>query len=286
MCVDAVKQAMTEALTIMWQLANSNFGIALIGGFAGALGGALGAQRIAEKSKKRSDRIREIRNVNAAIAIAHTVCNSALNLKSQFIKPMKLAMDSALKEFEERRKGIASGEIPRTSPLNIHMDMVHYPTPKLPIDSLKSLTYSEISAVGRILALVAAVEQAYIGLVEAVRRREDLTRKFASGEIPQTQHLQYYLGLPLPNGHTNREFPDIVEGIYSYLDDLAFFSHQLCEDLMAHGNRVRKAGSSRFSKSLPTVSSTDFSGPLASELLPPNSQYEKWLKGFRDISEN
>src|SRR5690606_15122258 len=136
-----------------------------------------------------------------------------------------------------------------------------YPAPVVPIDTLKHIAFQEISAVGRPLALVAVIEQSLIGLTAAIAQREKLIQKFANGVIPDQLQPNFYFGLPLQSGHINQEFPDLIEAIYSYIDDLAFFSSLLCSDLMKHGAKVRRAILKKSSKGVPHVSKADFSGP-------------------------
>ena len=109
--------------------------------------------------------------------------------------------------------------------------------------------------------------------------------KFATGEFPKEQHVQRYLGLPLPEGHVHQEFPDTVEAIGSYVDDIAFFSHLLCKDLMKHGEKVRTALHSKPSKRVPRVTEVDFSGPLNSGLMPDEAAYSDWANAFVEREE-
>jgi hypothetical protein len=285
MSIDSLTSALFSIGTGGWQFLNSNLAIAFIGGFAGAIGGALGAQRIAERSRKREERLKQLRYTNAAIMVAHTICNAALALKKQHVQPMRenfLKSKAELEAFKAKRD---AGQIAPDVEFHIRMDLRTYPAPIVPIDTLKHIAFQEVSAVGRPLALVAVIEQTLIGLRNAITRRDQLIRKFESGEIPENRHAQYYFGLPLQGGYVNQELPDLVEAIYSYTDDLAFFAYQLCSDLMKHGVKVREALTSKPSKRVPHVSEADFSGPLKSGLIPPASQYADWVNSFVEKTE-
>ncbi|AMC33547.1 hypothetical protein VN23_02505 [Janthinobacterium sp. B9-8] len=148
-----------------------------------------------------------------------------------------------------------------------------FPAPFVPIETLKKLVFEKISAYGRPLALVSVLDQSLFGMREAIVKRDHLIHRFASGAIPNEQIPQYYFGMPLPAGDTNQEYPDSVEGIHSYVDDIAFFSTLLCIDLIKHGNKVRAAFTKKFGKGAPYVSIIDFSGPRESGLIPPDAQY-------------
>lgn len=285
MNIDSITLVLSASVAAGWQFLNSNIVIAFVGGFTGAIGGALGAQRIVERSRKREERLKELRYTNAAIMIAGTICNAALALKKQHVQPMREAfvkLRGDLEAFKEKRN---AKQIAKDAAFHLQMDMRTYPAPILPVETLKHVVFQELSAVGRPLALVAVIEQSLIGLSGAIAKRDQLIQRFASGEIPENDHAHYYFGLPLPRGNLNQEYPNLVEAIYSYTDDLAFFSYQLCNDLMKHGAKVREALTKRPSKQLPNVSEADFAGPLKSGLLPPDSQYADWVDAFVERPE-
>lgn len=285
MCIDSLPSALLSIATAGWHFLNSSIAIAFVGGFTGAIGGALGAQRIAESSRKREERLKQLRYTNAAIMVAHTICNAALALKKQHVQPMREGFQRSKADLEAFKANRDAGQIAPGVEFHLQMDMRTYPAPIVPIDTLKHIVFQQLSAVGRPLALVAVIEQSLIGLRNAIAKRDQIIQRFETGEIPANRHAQYYFGLPLQGGHINQEFPDLVEAIFSYVDDLAFFSYQLCSDLMKHGGKVREALTKKPSKQLPHVSEADFSGPLKSDLMPPASQYSDWVNSFVEKSE-
>ena len=270
------------AASSIWGALNSNFAIAVIGGLAGAFGGALGAQHIVERSKQRDDLLKELRNTNAATMVAFTACNTALALKKQHVQPMYELFaheKEALRNFKEQR---ATGQRQGNAEYRFVTDLRVFPAAVVPIETLKDLAFNKISAYGRALALVSVLEQSLLGLKEAIMKRDLLVQRFASGGIPAEQAHLYYFGMPLPTGDTNQEYPDLVEAIHSYVDDIAFFSALLCDDLIAHGRRIHKAFAQKFGKGAPSVSTADFSGPRQTGLLPPDTQYADWLNAFAE----
>jgi hypothetical protein len=259
---------------------NSNLATAFIGGLTGAFGGALGAQRIVERSKRRDDLIKELRNINAAIMVTVSTCNAALTLKKQHVQPMYEQFEkekAALSVFMDQR---AKGQISGDAEYRFMADLKTYPAPTVPIETLKDLVYSKISAYGRPLALVAVLEQLLVGLRDAIAKRDTLVQRFASGVVPAEQLSQYYFGMPLRGGDTNQEYPDLAWAIHSYVDDVVFFSQLLCSDLIKHGNEIRDAYSKKYGKGVQKVSTANFSGPREKGLIPPDSQYSDWLNAF------
>lgn len=284
MYIDSLISVLSFTASTVWQFLNSNFAIAFIGGFAGAIGGALGAQQIVERSKKREERLKELRYTNAAIMVACTICNSALALKKQHVQPMQESFLKAKAELEVIKEKRDAGQIPLGEKFTFQMDMCTYPVLIVPIETLKHIMFQEIAVTGRPLALVAVIEQSFIGLTTAMAKRDQLIQRFASGEIPESERIKYYFGLPLQGGHMNQEFPDLVQAIYSYLNDLAFFASLLSNDLMKHGAKVREALIKKSSKKVPQVSEVDFSAAVNCGLMPPETQYSDWLSAFVDRS--
>lgn len=265
-----------------WGIMNSNFAIAFIGGLTGAFGGALGAQHIAERSKRREELLKELRNTNAAIMVAFSICNAALALKKQHVQPMyeKFGKDKeALRLFKEQR---AAGQRQGSAEFRFVADMRTFPAPVVPIATLEQLVFEKISAYGRPLALVSVLNQSLISLRDAIAKRDLFIHRMTTGAISAEQVPQYYFGMTLPTGDINQEHPDLVEAIHSYVDDVGFFSALLCGDLVKHGQTVRTGFTKKFGKAAPEVSTADFSGPRSKGLLPSDGQYTDWLKGFKE----
>lgn len=269
-------------LGVIWGALNSNFAMAVIGGLTGAFGGALGAQHIVERSRRRDDLLKELRNTNAATMVTFSTCNAALALKKQHVQPMheQFAREKeALRNFNEQR---ATGQRQGNAEYHFVADLRVFPAPVVPIETLKDLVFHKMSAYGRALALVSVLEQSLLGLKEAILKRDLLIQRFSSGAVPAEQLPQYYFGMPLRTGDTNQEYPDLVEAIYSYVEDIAFFSALLCVDLISHGNRTHAAFTKRFGKGAPNVTTVDFSKPREKGLIPPEAQYADWLKAFAE----
>jgi hypothetical protein len=215
-----------------------------------------------------------------------SIVNAALALKKQHVKPMfeKFQADrAALEKFESDR---AARRLPQGAQFQLVADLRSFPVPTIPIETLKALVFEKISAQGRALALVSVIEQSLVGVREAILRRDALIQRFQSGAIPTQQLPYHYFGFAHATG-TNQEYPDLVGAIHEYVDDLAFFSALLCEDLNAHGEAIRAAFAKKFKKQAPNSTAADFSGPRQAGLLPPEKNYSDWLKAFvtKDASE-
>ncbi len=280
-----VLAAIADGMSCIWQWLNSNFSIAFVGGLTGAFGGALGAQRIVERTRQREEWLRELRNTNAATMVAFSICNAALATKKQHAEPLRSGFNKARDDLLKFQAERASGQTQGNTEYHVQLDLKIFPAPVVPIETLKDLVFQKLSAVGRPLALVSVLEQSLAGVRDAVAKREGLVQRFATGGIPEHLTAHFYFGLKLPNGHVSQEHADLVEGIYSYVDDIAFFSALLSDDLIRHGEKLHTAFLKRFGKDAPKVSKVDFSGPRKSGLMPPDSQYNDWLRAFVEQDE-
>lgn len=274
----------TSAIASFWptfaeyadKMLNSNFTVSLVGALAGAYAGAIAAQRIVEHSKAREEALQEMRNVNAAIMAAFTICNTTLGLKKQLVGPMFTRFVTAKKEFlsfvEQRSTGQRQGNTPYT----LEADFQTFMIPALPIDTLKSLIFDKVNAHGRTLALISLIDNAAAGLRQTSANRDDLIAMFKANPPPPDVLPFLYFGEKLPSGDSHREYADIVEVVHSYTDDLIFFSADLCDELVKYGRALRDAFLKRFRKGAPNIIVPDFEGPRRAGLFPKDENYSSW----------
>lgn len=250
---------------------NSNFTMAVVGGFVGAVGGALGAQHIAERSRREDLLIAELTSTNSAVMLSMIVCNTALGFKKQLAGPLYENYLAQKSEYLTQLK-LFSADPKSFLGYNLTADFTTFAAPVVPIEALSNLVLQKLNAPGKPTGLVPLVQNAASGLTNAVARREELILRFESAGIADRDTHWYYFGEKSPAGHQNREYSDTVEVIHSYTNDLVFFSASLCESLVKHGERVRSSVK-RPPKNLPKVHAPDFSGPRKSGLFPPESDY-------------
>lgn len=267
---------LSSVATSIWGTLNSGVGLAFVGGLTGAFGGALGAQRIVERTKAREEAIRELRDTNAACMVAFTCCNAGLRSKNQHIRPIYEQLIADKQKVTEAKAARAAGaQIPHVQLL---ADLKAFPAPVLPMDVLRDLAFNRISSPARVLSLVAEMEQALVGLQSSIAKRDALVREL--GSVPKNVLHCFYLGEVLPDGSTNQEYPDVVEAIQSYADDLIWFGARLCGELVSHANERRNRLSKRDRRAISTISAMDFSGPREAGLFPSDDQYSSWIRAF------
>lgn len=268
-----------------WELlksfANSTFTTSLIGALAGAFAGATVAQHIAERNKRRDELLREIRNTNAAIAIAFGICNSLLALKKQQVLDLKTNFDAKRAEvFEFERKRIA-GELENSEPFYFVADYRTLQAHVLPTDILRTVVLEKLLLVGRPLNLVMMLDQTGYSLGQSIAKRNQLIESYKSGPVVSDQIIrQRYFGLPYNGGSQNLDYPGTIEAIYSQTDDGIFFSHLLCNDLHLHGGKLLDEFRLKFKKNVPRISKVDFTDAIKTGLMPSENDYTHWFTAF------
>ncbi len=259
---------------------NSNFTAAL----AGALGGALAAQRIGDRAKQRDEILHEIRSTNAAIVMAFAIFNAGLSLKRQYIKDLYetyTAKKEELKKFQERR---AAGLQDPNLPFSLQTDFRSLHMPVVPIDLLRNVMFESISATGRTLTAVTTLDSVIAELSNIIQKRNDLIERFRQIDPTQNDLIpSLYFGLPYAEGHLSTEYPDTVEALYRLTDDIIFFSELMCNDLMSHGNRILDQYKKIAKIKKENIRTIDFTGAHREGNMPNAADYSDWLKGFPDL---
>jgi hypothetical protein len=147
-----------------------------------------------------------------------------------------------------------------------------------PTDILKTQVFERLSLTGRPLSLTAILVQTANSLNANLQSRNDLIQAIkAAGMIPPDELARIYFGLSTRDGHTDQSYPDLLNGTYGHTDDVIFFSHLLCQDLIAHGERLRSQWSKRYLRNRPILNKYDFKQAIDEGLMPDDKNYEDWL---------
>jgi hypothetical protein len=263
---------------VIKQFFNSVFFTSIAGSLAGAFAGAYGANWIVERTKYREQLVKEIRDTNAAISLAHNVCNSLLLMKKQHIKPLKEKLDEDKARLQAHLKQFLHGQISETTPCHFFIDLETLSPSLLPVDFLHKQVFEKLSLVGRPLTLVPELTKAVHNLSECLEKRNQLIENYKISDISSELRLRLYLGLPQANGEINNEYPHLINAIYGYTEDSIFFSQLLCKDLIEHGNQIAGQFRKKFKKGAPRVSEVNFDIANELGLMPNTDEYAVWLK--------
>lgn len=210
---------------------NSNFVTSLVGALAGAGAGALAAQHIVERSKLRDELLREMRNTNAAIALAFSVTNTFLALKHQHVKALKENFDKQRAELEDFKQNLKAGKIAENQAFYFQADLQTLNPQAVPVDTLRTIVFERLSITGRALNLVAAIMQTVQSLEESLSKRNSLIQEYRGLEMTPEKLAPLYFGFQYELGHLDLSYTMLIDAIYRETDDGIFFSQLLCKDL-------------------------------------------------------
>lgn len=260
---------------------NSAFTTSLVGALAGAFAGARAAQRIAESAKESENLLGQLRATNAAVTVAFTICNSFIQLKKQHIQAMYVGYNAQFAELQEFHRKRNAGEIPREQPFRFHADLRSVQLPLMPIEVLQRLVFDKLSVTGRPLALAATIAGTIDSLRDLMEKRAELVSQFRA--IPPGGHadtVALYFGLPYGDGRMSTEYKDTLEGVYNQVDNGIFFSELLCKDLKAFGDEALIKYKKLAKKTTESVGEIDFALARKDNLMPDESKFSDWLRGF------
>ncbi len=257
---------------------NSPFFTGIWAATAGAFAGAMGAQHIAEKSKCREQLTKEIRDTNAAMTVAASICGAMLNFKKQHVRRLKEEFDRERVGFVEQIRRRDAGEIPRGVVYQFQANLQTLTLPPLPVEILQKTIFERISVVGRPLTLATMVGQCIADLYMSIARRNSLIEDFKGRGPPLNANL--YFGLR-QGDVVNEEYPASMNAMSQQTDDCIFFSQLLVKDLIEHGTKAADEFTKEIGKGAPRVSVHDFSDAAKAGLMPDENLYSDWITKFK-----
>jgi hypothetical protein len=260
-----------------WQDAKDFLNSTFFTALAGAYGGAWAAQRIAKRTKRREELLKEIHATNAASSLTYNLCNTYFNAKKQLIKPMKEDYDRQLRLVEGRLAG------PRPIGVEVRFlaDYRTLPTLEPPVSIIRDQIFEKVGVYGRPTVLVATLAQTVDQLNTLIVNRNALIEDFRVGGMNDVQVMQMYFGIPDATGRMDRRYRDLLEAIYRCTDDVLFFGLELCSELGTHGDKLAVALNKRSGRDqVPTISKPDFSKAKEAGLMPDYENYRDWFTGF------
>jgi hypothetical protein len=247
----------------------------LISAAFGAFAGAFATSR---RETKRAV-IAELNSIAAARMLAFSICNKSLSLKGQLISPMYEGYQQNRRKFIEAQRAFAAGDRSGTEFVG---NLQSISPMWLPTESLEKQIIERISIKGRGLAAAIELIGAIDLLDQMIKTRTELISEFynAPPEAPKLDLALKYYGLPNTRGIVDQKFYSNVEGLYKLTDDCIFFSKILADDLFEYERRLRRRYKWRFRLSVPKLVRETWDFPETRRLLPDESNYAKWLRGF------
>jgi hypothetical protein len=140
---------------------NSVFFTSITGALAGALGGAVAAQRIADSGKAKDELLREIRVTNAATIVAFSIANTLISSKKQQLKPLKF-------EYDEQKVAAEKAMLEQQSRpvvFEFRPNFSTLPTLDLPLPILQAHIFEKLSLQGRPILITTTLAQTIVALL-------------------------------------------------------------------------------------------------------------------------
>lgn len=272
----------SEYFTHAAQILNSQFFSAFFSALAGAGLGAYGAQQYAERSRTRTELIEALRQSNALLVLSWTIANQALAAKLQHVDALAKSFRLDRESAEKTIALVQRGEEPER-PLVFTANLAKIAPLTVPVDALKNMIYGSKLMPGRALALASMVEQAITNYAQAIDVRNDQIERFRVKEGSSKLSPEIYFGLRGEDGSIDSLFHDSILAMSEYIDDVAFFSSELADEIQQHGEKVREK-LLRATGDAPKASKVDFSAARDSGLLPNRERYKDWLSGFANTN--
>ncbi|MBV6289365.1 hypothetical protein [Pseudomonas aegrilactucae] len=256
-------------------LDGSSFFITIFGALVGAFAGAWAAQRSARNGKRRDELVAEIRVINAGVILSHSIFESTLSAKLEYIAPAKERY-----EAEKARYLKAIESPPASGEIFINFELQYFPESPTQVGQLQPLVLQQGSTPA-LRAITALVESNGL-LNEAVRLRNEYLGVFERKEIPSRFTYQdLYFGLVAQDGR-NQQFSSAVAAVSSYTDNVLYFSKRLCDFLSLHGERLKKE-LSKVSGERVGIVQFNFKEVEEKGLCPPPEKYQAWEDGYAEV---
>lgn len=255
---------------------------AAVVGFGAAYFGAKTAQGTADRNRFRDDLIEEIRDTNAALTLAFAVSNSAMQIKRQHLRDLKINFDQEKKGVLEFFRKREAGEIPRDTTCQLQLDMRFLAVPNMATETLQAHVLDRLSVVGRALNLVMSIVESDTALRTSTTNRNEQIKTFRADPSPRdVDFVARLLGFRTANGELDEVFATTLDAMVLHLDCVIYFTYLLCADLKDHGDWLVVKYKKRLGKNnAPEVTEVDFSQAKADKLIPPREEFETWHTAF------
>jgi len=274
--IDSLESAADYAIEFVTAISETSLTTIVISTFAAAFAGALGAQWIAEKTRKKNESLSEIRNTNATIMISFNIANLCITLKKDHVKSLKENFDNELARLLEFKEMRDRGLLQQDETFQYVADLKFLPLLDTPIDLLERQVFEKVPAQGRILSVAMTLVRTLQSLNKSLKDRNELIDYYQNNSMNNTEQVEFYFGLKGASNKLDRRYADTLETIYNYNDDCIFFAKILSEDLYKLGTQLSETYGDKNIK----IHKSDFGKAEELGLMPSDSNYSDWYSMF------
>lgn len=260
--------------------------IALMGGglgaLAGAWGGARAAQRISDRVKGEEAARRELREIGAAIQLALRVIVLFVAVKRQSIVPLVAHYRLQQNTIIGHVMGQKLGYIALDEPVELgRFDYEVMEPIEVPVDWLSKLVVEEIDLTGRGVAAALTLCGTTSSLNLTIRQRNELVAEHkANKAMSKDERVRLLFGLPHKDGAIDLSYLGAINGLERQIDDCIFFCKTAIVDLGKYAKLRQELFKKKWKKRAPAVPRISLEEVGRLGLVPPDSEYADWLRGF------
>lgn len=265
--IDWVVDALSDSANVSWFQA-------LVAGTIGAWAGSWATQRTINRHEDLKQAQAELRAVNHAINLCFTVTNHYLGYKKQMTQPM-LQRYQHLDQSVQQQLAAGGGQV------LVEADFLILPTAELPVPHLERILLEQVSMSGRGLVSAMQLRGVSQSLNDSLAERRQLIGAIQGAAMSPRKLAEFYLALPDAQGNVDSRFRDNVGAIATQTDDCIFFSTLIAKDLHSHGKRLLRKHGWRLGSVRRNLTTWNWNED-AEGLMPKDTEYLAWLKGFPD----
>jgi hypothetical protein len=232
--------------------------------------GVLFGAWIASRAQNKRIVVSELHALRAAHALCFATINKALSVKKQHLRPMKLAMDTALAVMANPR-----------GPIAIELDLRDLSQIRFPTDALEKLILEKCFLGSEAIATLVATIDAADDLNTSIKYRNEQVIDFRKNQpADERRRIELYLGLPSQDGHRDERIKNNVFALLAQSDDCIFFGRRLGDHILRAENQLRKRNRWKYWLPGRKLKPAIWTKAEIDGLLPADGDYANWVSGF------
>lgn len=247
--------------------------------FTAAFGAFAGAFAASRAHNKRTI-IAELNALSAAHELSVAIANMFLALKRQHVVPLKEDFERIKAAYANHRTMVRAGQS-LAQPFHFVADFRSLSPLATPQVALEKMIFEKTLVRGRALAALVTLVASIDGLSLSIKARNEMIESRRSAQWNDQERLEFLLGLRTPSGIIDERFPSNIAAITAQTDDCIFYAKTLAADLARYANNLRWKEGWLYRLRVPRIDETDWSYPQKMGLMPKDTDFENWLRGFQ-----
>jgi hypothetical protein len=247
----------------------SGFITTFVGATAGACAGAVAATKIAERSRRESLRIQDLRMNNSAVVLSAAIAIQSLRYKKKLTKDMIAQYLQDRTTYKNYLKDLSNGKI--VSPVKLIYDFFILPLLNNETDELKKLLVNEISPEVKTIKKVLQLCGSLHSLERCIEQRTAEIERLEAlrGNLSDDLCASKYFVIPDKFGNIDERYFSTMNSIKLQLDSSIYFPVCVVEELSERGMEIAR----QIGKEKQSATTWSFSGPEFKGLIPDKSEF-------------